>query len=126
LDLRGGVHFLMQVDTRQALAKRLETATADVRSLLRERNVRHAGIQQSGDTLTIRFRDEETRERARNLLRDNQPDLQLTPQGSGSDLALDATLTEAARQAFIDSSLQQNITTLNNRINELGVAEPVI
>jgi preprotein translocase subunit SecD len=126
LDLRGGVHFLMQVDTRQALAKRLETATADVRSLLRERNVRHAGIQQSGDTLTIRFRDEETRERARNLLRDNQPDLQLTPQGSGSDLALVATLTEAARQAFIDSSLQQNITTLNNRINELGVAEPVI
>ena len=125
LDLRGGVHFLMQVDTRQALAKRLETAVADIR-LLRERNVRHAGIQPGGESITIRFRDEDTRERARALLRDNQPDLQLAAQGSGDDLALVATLTEPAKQAFIDSSLQQNITTLNNRINELGVAEPVI
>jgi len=126
LDLRGGVHFLMQVDTREALSKRLETAVADIRGLLRDRNVRHAGIQPGADSITIRFREEETRDRARALLRDNQPDLQLVAQGSGTDLALVATLTDTAKQAFIDSSLQQNITTLNNRINELGVAEPVI
>jgi len=72
------------------------------------------------------FRDEATRERARDLLRDNQPDLAVVPQGSGSDLKLVATLTEAAMRTFVDTSLQQNITTLNNRINELGVAEPVI
>ena len=122
LDLRGGVHFLMQVDTAEALSKRIETTTSDIRGLLRDKNVRHAGIQRNGNAVEIRFRDEETRERARGILRDNQPDLALAAQGSGSDLKLVGTLTENAIRAFLDSSLQQNITTLNNRINELGVA----
>ena len=126
LDLRGGVHFLMQVDTEDALSKRIETTTSDLRSLLRDKNIRHAGIQRSGNAVEIRFRDEETRSRARGVIRDNQPDLALAQQGSGTDLKLVATLTEAAIRSFLDSSLQQNITTLNNRINELGVAEPVI
>ncbi len=126
LDLRGGVHFLMQVDTAEALSKRIETTASDLRGLLRDRNVRHAGIQRSGNSVEVRFRDEETRERARSILRENQPDLTVTPQGTGSDLKLVATLTETAIRAFLDSSLQQNITTLSNRINELGVAEPVI
>jgi preprotein translocase subunit SecD len=126
LDLRGGVHFLMQVDTADALSKRVESTTADIRGLLRDKNVRHAGIQRKGDAVEIAFRDPETRDRARDVLRDNQPDLAIAQQGSGNDLKLVATLTEAAVRTFIDSSLQQNITTLNNRINELGVAEPVI
>ncbi|MEO6270395.1 MAG: protein translocase subunit SecD [Lautropia sp.] len=126
LDLRGGVHFLMQVDTAEALSKRIESTASDLRGLLRDRNVRHAGIQRSGNSVEIRFRDEETRERARSILRENQPDLAVTPQGAGSDLKLVTTLTEAAIRAFLDTSLQQNITTLSNRINELGVAEPVI
>ncbi|MBA3480097.1 MAG: protein translocase subunit SecD, partial [Lautropia sp.] len=126
LDLRGGVHFLMQVDTQEALSKRVETTTSDIRALLRDQNVRHAGIQRTGNAVEVSFRDEETRSRARDVLRDNQPDLALAQQGSGSDLKLVATLTETAIRSFLDSSLQQNITTLNNRINELGVAEPVI
>ena len=126
LDLRGGVHFLMQVDTAEALSKRIETTTADIRGLLRDKNVRHAGIQRNANAVEIRFRDEETRDRARDILRDNQPDLAVALQGSGSDLKLAATLTETAIRTFLDTSLQQNITTLNNRINELGVAEPVI
>ena len=126
LDLRGGVHFLMQVDTAEALSKRIETTTADIRGLLRDKNVRHAGIQRNANAVEIRFRDEETRDRARDILRDNQPDLAVAQQGSGSDLRLVATLTETAIRTFLDTSLQQNITTLNNRINELGVAEPVI
>ncbi len=126
LDLRGGVHFLMQVDTQAAVAKRIEQTASDLRGLLRDRNIRHAGIQRAGSSVEVMFRDEATRERARDLLRDNQPDLAVVPQGSGSDLKLVATLTEAAMRTFVDTSLQQNITTLNNRINELGVAEPVI
>jgi preprotein translocase subunit SecD len=126
LDLRGGVHFLMQVDTAEALNKRLESTTGEIRGLLRDRNVRHAGIRRSGDTVEISFRDAETRQRAEDVLRQNQPDLALAETGSGTDLKLVATMTEAAMRAFLDSSLQQNITTLNNRINELGVAEPVI
>ena len=126
LDLRGGVHFLMQVDTAEALNKRLESTTGEIRGLLRDRNVRHAGIRRSGNTIEIGFRDEDTRQRAEDVLRQNQPDLALAEQGSGSDLKLVATMTEQAMRAFLDSSLQQNITTLNNRINELGVAEPVI
>jgi preprotein translocase subunit SecD len=126
LDLRGGVHFLMQVDTADALNKRIESTTADVRGLLRDKNVRHAGIQRNGNAVEISFRDADTRDRARDVLRDNQLDLAVAQQGSGSDLKLVATLTEAAVRTFLDNSLQQNITTLNNRINELGVAEPVI
>ncbi len=126
LDLRGGVHFLMQVDTAEALNKRLESTTGEIRGLLRDRNVRHAGIRRSGDTVEISFRDAETRQRAEDVLRQNQPDLALAETGSGTDLKLVATMTETAMRAFLDSSLQQNITTLNNRINELGVAEPVI
>jgi preprotein translocase subunit SecD len=126
LDLRGGVHFLMQVDTAEALTKRIESVTGDIRGLLRDKNVRHAGIQRNGNAVEINFRDEDTRGRARDVLRDNQPDLAIAQQGSGSELKLVATLTEAAARSFLDNSLQQNITTLNNRINELGVAEPVI
>ena len=126
LDLRGGVHFLMQVDTAEALTKRLESTTGEIRGLLRDRNVRHAGIRRTGDTIEVSFRDAETRQRAEDILRQNQPDLMLTEQGSGTDLKLVATMTEAAMRTFLDGSLRQNITTLNNRINELGVAEPVI
>ncbi len=126
LDLRGGVHFLMQVDTAEALNKRLESTTGEIRGLLRDRNVRHAGIRRTGNTIEISFRDDDTRQRAEDVLRQNQPDLALVEQGSGNDLKLVASMTEQAMRTFLDNSLQQNITTLNNRINELGVAEPVI
>ena len=126
LDLRGGVHFLLQVDMQGALTKRLDSISADLRSLMRDKNVRHAGIGREGERIVIRFRDEETRTKGRVTLEDNQPDLQLADQGEGSDLKLAATLKPAALKGIQESAIKQNMSTLHNRINELGVAEPVI
>ena len=126
LDLRGGVHFLMQVDMRAAVDKRLETFTSDMRTLLREKNIRHAGITREGETLVIAFREPEARARAEDVLRDSLRELQFREEGSGTDLSLVTTLTPATRKEVQDSALKQNISTLHNRINELGVAEPVI
>ena len=126
LDLRGGVHFLMQIDTAEALNKRLDSAMADVRTLLRDRKVRHNGIKRNGKQLVLDFASEDARTRAQELLRDNQADLAVQERGSGDQSQLLLTLTESAMRTFLDNSVQQNITTLNNRINELGVAEPVI
>ena len=126
LDLRGGVHFLLQVDMRAAIDKRLDTLTSDIRTLLREKNIRHAGINKTPASIDIRFRDAEMRTRAQDLLRTQVPELALRETGSGDDLTLVGTLTPAAQRAIQDSALRQNISTLHNRVNELGVAEPVI
>ncbi len=126
LDLRGGVHFLLQVDMPGALTKRLDSIGADLRTLLRDNDVRHAGIDREGERIVIRFRDQEKRDKGRLTLEENQPDLLLVEQGEGSDLKLVATLRPEAVKRIQDFALKQNITTLNNRINELGVAEPVI
>ena len=126
LDLRGGVHFLLQVDMRAAIDKRLDTLASDIRTLLREKNIRHAGINKTPASIEIRFRDAETRTRAQDLLRTQVGELALRETGSGDDLALVSTLTPVAQRAIQDSALRQNISTLHNRVNELGVAEPVI
>lgn len=126
LDLRGGVHFLLQVDMNGALTKRLDSISADLRGLLRDKNIRHGGISREGQSLAIRFRAAEIRENARALLADNQPDLQLVDAQEGADLKLVATLKPAAQKRIQEFAVKQNITTLHNRINELGVAEPVI
>ena len=126
LDLRGGVHFLLQVDMQGALTKRLDSISADLRSLMRDKSVRHGGIAREGERIVIRFRDEETRNGGRVALEDNQPDLQLADQGEGSDLKLVATLKPTALKRIQEFAIKQNMGTLHNRINELGVAEPVI
>jgi preprotein translocase subunit SecD len=126
LDLRGGVHFLLQVDMKGALTKRLDSTGADLRTLLRDKNIRHGGIQREGNTLAIRFRDAETREKAREALLINQPDLDLLETQDGADFKLGATLKPTAQKRIQEFAIKQNITTLHNRINELGVAEPVI
>ena len=126
LDLRGGVHFLLQVDMRGALTKRLDALSGDLRTLLRDKNVRHAGIAREGERVTIRFRDADTRTRARQIVEDNQPDLQLAEQGEGDDLKLATILRPEAIKRLQEFAIKQNMTTLSNRINELGVAEPVI
>ncbi len=129
LDLRGGVHFLLQVDMKGALTKRLDSTGADLRTLLRDKNIRHGGIQREGNTLAIRFRDAETRDKARAVLADSQPDLDLVERqdpGNTGDFKLVATLKPAAQLRIQEFAIKQNITTLHNRINELGVAEPVI
>jgi preprotein translocase subunit SecD len=126
LDLRGGVHFLLQVDMKAAIAKRAESLAGDIRSQLRDKNVRHAGITRKGNDIVVQFRDAETRDRARAVIADQIPDLSLVDSGSGPDLLLVATIKPEAQKRTQEFALKQNIQTLHNRINELGVAEPVI
>jgi len=126
LDLRGGVHFLMQVDMRAAVDKRLDTLASDIRTLLREKNIRHAGINKTPTSIEIRFRDAETRAKAEDEIRGQVRELTLREEGEGDNLSIVATLSPAAQKEIQDNALKQNITTLHNRVNELGVAEPVI
>ena len=126
LDLRGGVHFLLEVDMKGALTKRLDSTGADLRTLLRDKNIRHGGITREGNLLSLRFRDEDSRDKARLVLADSQPDLDLVEGRDAGDFRLVATLKPTAQMRIQEFALKQNITTLHNRINELGVAEPVI
>jgi len=126
LDLRGGVHFLMQVDTKAALTKRIQGIQAAVRSDLRDKNVRHAGIDRVGNSVVIKFRDDATRKAAEAVLTDRQPDVAFAEGADGADLTLTVTLKPAALKATLDNGVQQNIATLGKRVNELGVSEPVI
>ncbi len=126
LDLRGGVHFLMQVDMKAALTKKAESTASDVRTTLRDKNIRHAGISREGNDVVINFRDEATRTQTLNVLRDQVSDFAWVPSGTGTELRLTGSLTPKAEIAVQDAALKQNITTLHNRVNELGVAEPVI
>ncbi|MCG3189567.1 MAG: Protein translocase subunit SecD [Burkholderiaceae bacterium] len=126
LDLRGGVYFLMQVDMRSALSKKAESYAGDLRSLLREKDIRHAGISRDGETITVRFRDAEVRTQAQKLLADQLPDLQWADSNGSGGPELIGTLKPEAIRRVQDQALQQNITTLHNRVNELGVKEPVI
>jgi preprotein translocase subunit SecD len=126
LDLRGGVHFLMQVDMRAAVDKRLDTLASDIRTLLREKNIRHTGINKTPASIEIRFRDAETRAKAEDEIRGQVRELTLREEGAGDSLSIIATLSPAAQKEIQDNAVKQNITTLHNRVNELGVAEPVI
>ena len=126
LDLRGGVHFLLQVDMKGALTRRLDASAADLRTLLRDKSIRHAGIGREGQIVVIKFRDAEARDKARIIVGAQQPDLLLTEGQNGADFTLAASLKPEAAQTFREEAIKQNITTLHKRINELGVAEPVI
>ena len=126
LDLRGGVHFMLQVDMPAALTKKAESLAGDLRSTLREKNVRHNGITRNGATIELRVRDEATADAARRVVLDQFPDLQVQDSKDGADLLLSLTLKPQAARLVQEQALKQNITTLHNRINELGVAEPVI
>jgi preprotein translocase subunit SecD len=126
LDLQGGVHFLMQVDTKAVLNKRLQGLQSSARSLLRDKNVRHAGISRNGNVIEVRFRDADTRTAAKEVLASQLPDVILTDAGDANDLTLQVTLKPQALTQAQDESVKQNITTLAKRVNELGVAEPLI
>ncbi len=126
LDLRGGVHFMLQVDMQAALTKKAESYAGDIRTALRDKGIRHGGISRNGQSIDIRVRDEATRTAARNLIADQFPDLQMLSSGEGEELRLAATIKPEATRRVQEQALKQNITTLHNRINELGVAEPVI
>ena len=126
LDLRGGVHFMLQVDMMAALTKKTESLAGDLRLALREKNIRHSGINRSAQTIDIRFRDNQTLVSAKNLIQDEFPDLLTTDAPEGTEFKLMASIKPEAARRIQDQALKQNIVTLHNRINELGVAEPVI
>jgi preprotein translocase subunit SecD len=126
LDLRGGVHFMLQVDMPAALTKKAESLTGDIRIALREKNIRHSGISRNAQAIDIRFRDMPTLELAKRLLSEQFADLQTVDAPDGTEYKLTATIKPVAARTVQDQALKQNITTLHNRINELGVAEPVI
>jgi len=126
LDLRGGVHFLLQVDMKAALDKSLEAATGDIRSALREQNIAYSGVSRDGKRVTVKFRDAEARSKGVAELKQRFGGLVFNDKDEGSDYLLLATLKPEEEKRIQDSAVQQNLVTLRNRVNELGVAEPVI
>ena len=128
LDLRGGVHFLMEVDMEAAVAKADERYISDIRTQLRDNRIRYKTITRSREGgLLIRFRDAEQRQKGIAEIEDNFPELELEqPQSDAGEFHLAVKLNETAVKETRRLALQQNITTLRKRVNELGVAEPVI
>jgi len=127
LDLRGGVHFLLQVDMTAAVSKALDRYEADFRSVLRENKVRYISVKHNGDVLNATFKDEESYQQGLDALKENfRLDLDFTKIKAERGITLVATFKLAAQQELQNFALQQNITTLRKRVNELGVAEPVI
>src|SRR6187551_717820 len=127
LDLRGGVHFLLQVDMKGALDKAADRYTTDIRSLMREKKVVYSGVGREGSNVVLRFKDDAERTRARSEIERAFPDLLVREQDSaGGESRLVAGLKPEAQKRIQDGAVQQNITILRNRVNELGVAEPII
>jgi preprotein translocase subunit SecD len=126
LDLRGGVHFMLQVDMQAALTQRIESLTGDLRSTMREKDIRHGGIARNGQNIEIRLRDAQQQEAAKRLITEQFADLQSREVTDGAELRLVVSIKPEAARKVQEQALKQNITTLHNRINELGVAEPVI
>ena len=126
LDLRGGVHFLMQVDMKAALTKKVETYTNDIRGMLREQRIQYSGIGREGQAVAVRFREAALRDKALARIAKDMPDLELKTADDAGEYRITGTLKVEAQRRTQEFALQQNITTLRNRINELGVAEPII
>jgi len=126
LDLRGGVHFLLQVDMKAAGDKAADRYLTDIRSLLREKKVQYSGIAREGQGVTVRFRDAAERDKANQAIGGAFADLQLKTTEAGDEYRLTASLKPEAQKRIQEGAVQQNITILRNRVNELGVAEPII
>jgi len=126
LDLRGGVHFLLQVDMKAALTKHLDSIAGSLRRSLRDKDIRYHGIARDGETIKIRFSDPEMRTRAESHILATEPDVSVDEREEGKDLLLVLKFKPKAAQATEERAIKQNITTLHNRVNELGVAEPII
>jgi preprotein translocase subunit SecD len=126
LDLRGGVHFMLQVDMKAALTQKTDSLAGDIRTTLREKDVRHGGISRNGQNIEIKVRDQAQLDAARRVLLDQFADLQAVDAAEGGEFKITASIKPEAARKVQEQALKQNITTLHNRINELGVAEPVI
>jgi preprotein translocase subunit SecD len=126
LDLRGGVHFLLQVDMKGALSKALDRYSVDMRGSLREEKIRYKGLDREGSQIIVKFRDSESRAKASDEINKSYDDLRLREQNVEDEFHLAVVLKQEALIRMQDSAVQQNIITLRNRVNELGVSEPII
>lgn len=126
LDLRGGVHFLLQIDMKGALDKAMEAASGDMRGILREQNIVYSGVSRDGRLVTVKFRDAETRSKGAVELKQRFGGLAFNDKNEGNETLLLATLKPEEEKRIQESAVQQNLITLRNRVNELGVAEPII
>ncbi|MBL8516834.1 MAG: protein translocase subunit SecD [Betaproteobacteria bacterium] len=126
LDLRGGVHFLLSVDMKAVMDKAVDRYNGEIRNLLREKKIYYSGLAREGDKVVVRFKDKALRDQADKLLVSQVPDLNLRDTSAGEDFQITATIKPEAATRTRDSALQQNITTLRNRVNELGVSEPIV
>ena len=123
LDLRGGVHFLMEVDMKTALQKTLEDQVSDFRTALREEKLRYRRVTQNEDGIEIQFRDQATLDKAKFFLRNRNRDYEFT---QGTELVLRASMSAQRLAEVRDYAVKQNITIIRNRVNQLGVAEPLV
>lgn len=124
LDLRGGVHFVMEVDMNAAIKRLEDIIESDMRTLLRDRKVRYIGVTRDNDAIQIKFRDAESMNQGLDALKSEFRDLEYVD--DEATFVITARLSEVAIRNEKRAALQQNITTLRNRVNELGVTEPVI
>jgi preprotein translocase subunit SecD len=125
LDLRGGVHVLLQVDLKGAVDKRLKSLTGDIRASLSKEKLRHGGVSLSGTSIEVKVRGE-IKEKVGNVLKDNVPEAVFVEVPDGDNFKLVGKLSEEAIRNIQDNAVKQNISTLHNRVNELGVSEPII
>ena len=126
LDLRGGVHFLMQVDMKGALDRAADRNASDVRALLREKRIQYNGLDKAADTIVLKFSDPAEREKASAAISTSNADLLIKESGAAQDLSLIVTLKEDAKRKLADAAIEQNQKVLGNRINALGLTEPII
>ena len=126
LDLRGGVHFLLQVDMKAAAEKAAESYLNDFRMTLRKERISYIGAARLNEIVKIQFDSQEELDKAKKLIKVNYPDLIMNESSSGKDKAIDISMSEMGKKKIQEFALKQNLQTLHNRINELGVAEPII
>lgn len=126
LDLRGGVHFLLQVDMKAALDKAAESSVGDFRNTLRKEKINYFGISREGQQVVVKFDNANEANKAERMLSKDYPDLTYSVSGSGKDMTLTASMGLASQKRTQEFALKQNLQTLHNRINELGVAEPIV
>ena len=126
LDLRGGVHFLLQVDMRAALDKAAESSVGDFRTSLRREKVNYVGISRNNQQVEVKLESAGELDKALQVLKKDYPDLTYSSAANGKEQLLTASIGEVTKKKIQEFALKQNLQTLHNRINELGVAEPIV
>ncbi|MBL8514987.1 MAG: protein translocase subunit SecD [Betaproteobacteria bacterium] len=126
LDLRGGVHFLMQVDMKAAMNKAVERYAGEIRTALRDKKIYYNSISRDGDKVVVRFKESAELTKAEKEIGSQINDLTLRASGTGEDLVLTASIKPEALKALQENAIAQNITALRKRVNELGVSEPIV